>query len=279
MDEIVQSYIFDVVVILLLLLINGILAMTELAIVSSNRIKMENLSKKSLGAKLALELIDNPGSFLSTIQIGITIIGIISGAFSGQRFAEPMGIWLNQFSWVFGYGNLVAFTFIVILVTYISIVLGELIPKRIAMTKPEKVASFFARPIHLLSKIMYPFVFVLDVSTKVILKLCNQKEKKESTVTEEEIHSVMQQGLEEGTIDDFEHKVFQKVLQFGDREASVMMTPRIKVIYLDIADSLEENAEKILQNPHRYYPVFDGGLDNFLGIIDTKDALAQMIQR
>ena len=278
MDEIVQEYLFDVIIILLLILINGVLAMTEMAIVSSNRMKMENLSKKGMGAKVALELMDNPGSFFSTIQIGITIIGIIAGAFSGQKFAEPMGLWLNTFSWIYGYGNLIAFIFVIGLITYISIVLGELIPKRIAITKPEKVASFLARPVRFLSKATYPFVFVLDISTKTILRFFNQKEVKESTVTEEEIHSVMKQGLEEGAIDNFEHKIFQKVLQFGDREASVMMTPRIKVIYLDMADRMEENTKKILQNPHRYYPVFDGGLDNFKGIIDTKDALTQLIQ-
>lgn len=273
-----QGYLFDVIVILSLILINGILAMTELAIVSSNRMKMENLSKKNVGAKCALGLMDNPGSFLSTIQSGITIIGVVSGAFSGQKFAEPMGLWLNTFPWIHGYGNIIAFSLVVVWITYISIVLGELIPKHIAIVKPEKVASILARPVHLLSKITYPFVLVLDISTKTILRFFNQKEVKESTVTEEEIHSVMKQGLEEGAIDDFEHKVFQKVLRFGDREASVIMTPRIKVIYLDMVDSMEENTQKILQNPHRYYPVFDGGLDNFKGIVDTKDALTQVIQ-
>ncbi|MDP5012705.1 MAG: hemolysin family protein [Alphaproteobacteria bacterium] len=278
MDAKVQEYVFDAIVILLLISINGILAMTELAIVSSNRTKMENLAKKSTRAKVALELINNPRTFLSTIQIGITIIGIVSGAYSGHKFAEPMGFWLNTFLWIKGYGNLVAFSLVVITIAYISIVFGELIPKCIAISKPEKMAIILAIPIRLLSKITYPFVFILDVSTKIILKFLNQKETKESTVTEEEIQSVMRQGLEEGAIDAFEHRVFQKILQFGDREASVIMTPRIKVAYLDIADSIEENTKKMLQNPHRYYPVFEGGLDNFKGILDTKDALTQQMQ-
>ncbi len=278
MDKTVQEYLFDVVVILSLIFINGVLAMAELAILSSNRIKMENFAKKSKSAKIALELMDNPGSFLSTIQMGITIIGVVSGAFSGQKFGEPLGVWLNTLPWVYGYGNLIAFTLIIVFITYISIVLGELIPKRIAISKPEKTASILARPVHLLSKVTYPFVFILDLSTKVLLKMFNQKEIKESVVTEEEIHSIMKQGLKEGAIDAFEHRVFQKVLQFGDREASVIMTPRIKVIYLDIADTIEENTQKILQNPHRYYPVFEGGLDNFKGIINTKDVLTQQMQ-
>ncbi|MFN8911388.1 MAG: CNNM domain-containing protein, partial [Alphaproteobacteria bacterium] len=182
------------------------------------------------------------------------------------------------FSWIYGYGKPIAFTFVIILITYISIVLGELIPKRIAITKPEKVASFLARPVRFISKATYPLVFILDISTKTILRFFNQKEEKEYTVTAEDIHSVMKQGLKEGAIDNFEHNAFQKVLQFGNREASVIMTPRIRVIYLDIADSMQENMGKIVQNPHRYYPVCDGGLDNFKGILDTKDALRQSIQ-
>lgn len=273
-----QEYIFYIIVVFLLVLANSILAMTEIAIVSSNRTKMMTLAKKNARAKIALELIDNPGPFLSTIQIGITIIGIISGVFSGQKFAEPIGIWLNTVSWICGYGNLIAFSLVVAFITYISIVFGELLPKRIAISKPEKIAVLFARFVHFLSKITYPLVLVLDLSTRIILRICNYNEVKESVITEEEIHSIIKQGLEEGAIDAFEHKVFQKVLQFGDREASIMMTPRIKVVYLDMADSLEENTQKILRNPHRYYPVFEGGLDNFKGIIDTKDALTQQIQ-
>lgn len=254
------------------------LAMAELALVSANRTKMETLSKSSTGAAVALELMNDPGSFLSTIQIGITIIGIFSGAYSGQNFAEPLGDWLDSYALFHGYGYATAFTLVVVLITYISIVLGELIPKRMAMTKPEKIAVLISRPIRVFSKISHPFVVVLNLSSKFILKLLNQKEVKETSVTEEEIHSVMQQGLEEGTIDDFEHKVFRKVLQFGDLEARVIMTPRIKLTYLDLADSVAENTSKILQNPHRYYPVFEDGPDNFIGILDTKDAFTQLIE-
>lgn len=272
-----REYLLDIGIILTLIFINGVLAMAELAIVSSNPIKLNTLSKNSRGSQFALELKNNPGSFLSTIQIGITIIGIFAGAYSGQKFAEPMGIWLNTFSWVHNYGNFLAFTVIIALITYISILLGELIPKRIAIIMPEKVASSLARPILYLSKITFPLVYILDVSTKKILKVFNLKVVKDPTVTEDEIQSLMLQGLEEGAIDNFEHKLFHKILQFGDRDAEVIMTPIIKVIYLDIADSMETNLSKILQNPHRYYPVFNNGLDNFEGILDTKDALADLI--
>jgi|LakMenE01Jun11ns_1017448.scaffolds.fasta_scaffold9918265_1 putative hemolysin len=278
MEEKVKNHIVDLVIILSLLIVNGILAMTEIALISSNKNRMGNLAKKSEGARVALQLMDNLGKFLSTIQIGITIIGIISGTFSGQKFAEPLGTWLNNFSLIHGHGNLIAFSFVVLTVTYVSLVIGELIPKRIALSKPEKIAIMFAQTVRLLSKLTYPFVVALDVSTKNILNLLGQKEIKESVVTEEEIHSVIKQGLEEGAIDAFEHKVFQKVLQFGDREASIMMTPRIKLIFLDLEDSIEENKIKISSNPHRYYPVIEGDLDNFKGIVDTKDILTQQMQ-
>lgn len=268
---------FEVAIISLLVFANSILAMTELAILSSNRDKIVLLAEKKSMAKVALELIDNPGSFLSTIQIGITIIGIISGAFSGQKFAEPIGVWLNNFDWIYGYGNIISFTIVIILITYISIVFGELIPKRIAMSNPERIAVLLASFVNVLSKITYPFVWILDTSTRIILKFFNYRENKDSKITEEEIHSIMKQGLEFGAIDAFEHKVFKKLLQFGDREASVIMTPRIKVVYLDIADKLEQNVSKIITNPHRYYPVFEGGLNNFKGIIDTKDILVQQM--
>jgi putative hemolysin len=274
----VQAYVFDIIVILILTLLNGVLAMTEIAIISSNRTKMEYLAKQSDGAKVVLEMMDDNGSFLSTIQIGITIIGLISGAFSGQRFAEPMGEWLNSVSYISGYGNIVSFCIILIGVTYISIVLGELVPKRIAISHPEKIAIILALPVRVLSKITSPFVSLLSISSKFILKMLMQEEIKEYSLTEEEIHSVMQQGFEKGAIDEFEHKVFRKVLQFGDREASIIMTPRIKVVFLDLKDTIDENMHKILKNPHRYYPVFEGGIDNFKGIIDTKDALAQVIK-
>jgi len=273
-----ESYWIDVFIILALIFFNGLLAMTEMAMVSANRNKMDVMSKNHLGAKAALQLIQNPGQFLSTIQIGITIISIVSGVFSGQRFAEPLGDWLNEFHWIYGQGNWIAFSAVVLIITYVSLVLGELIPKRVALSKPEHVASFFAKPIQILSQIAYPFVVVLDFSTKSILHLFGHQLVRDQSLTEEEIHSVIQQGLKEGTIDDFEHQVFQRVLKFGDRQVSIMMTPSIKVVCLDLQDSVEENQRKIADSPHRYYPVFDGGAENFKGIVDTKDMISQHLQ-
>lgn len=273
-------YYLDLCIIFLLIFANSILAMTEFAIFSSNRNKIIHMAKENKGAKIAHDLIDNPGHFLSTIQIGITIIGIISGAFSGQRFAEPLGIWLNKFEWIYGYGEAIAFTIIVLLLTYLSLVIGELVPKRIALSNPEKIAALFSPTIKILSKLTHPFVIVLDFSTRNLLNLFHQSEVKETYVTEEEIHHLLEQGLEEGAIDSFEHHLFQRILKFGDRDASIMMTPRLKVIGLNLKDDLEVNKIKILTHSHRYYPVFEGNMDQFIGIIDIKDVLTQtMIEK
>ncbi|MBS0272458.1 MAG: HlyC/CorC family transporter [Proteobacteria bacterium] len=271
-------YFFDLAIIFLLIIANGILAMTEFAIVSSNRHKMNRLAKTNQGAKVAIRLMDKPGEFLSTVQIGITIIGIISGAFSGQRFAEPLGLWLNEIQWVYGYGELIAFSLIVMFVTYVSLVIGELIPKRIALSKPEKIASLCAPLIYFLSKLTHPFVIILNFSTNILLKLFSQKEIKDSCVTEEEIHSLLERGFEEGAIDAFKHHIFQRVLKFGERDASIIMTPRIKTVALNLNDDLSESKNKILSNPHRYYPVFETNMDNPIGIVDVKDILTQQMK-
>jgi putative hemolysin len=271
-------YLLDLGIIFLLIIANGILAMTEFAIVSSNRNKISHLAKTSKGANIAHHLMDKPGEFLSTIQIGITIIGIISGAFSGQRFAEPLGVWLNSIHWIHGYGEAIAFSLIVLIVTYVSLVIGELVPKRIALSNPEKIACFFSPAVNFLSTLTRPFVILLDFSTKILLRVFGQQEVKDSVVTEEEIHHLIEQGLEEGAIDAFEHNLFQRVLKFGDRDASIMMTPRLKVISLSLEDEEETNKNKILLNPHRYYPVFEKTMDNFRGIVDVKDILSQQIK-
>lgn len=272
------SYFSDILIVLTLILFNGLLAMAELAIVSSNRNKLQSLASTSPGAKAALDLLANPGPLLSTIQIGITVIGIISGVFGGHKFAAPLANYLDGFPILNGRGEVIAYTTVVMIITYLSIVFGELIPKRIGISKAEQLAIIFSRPIQVLAYVTHPFVVILDGSSKAILKLIKQGEAKDSSLTEEEIKSVMKEGLEHGAIDHFEHKVFQRVLQFGEREASLIMTPRIKLIYLNIADGIEFNLQKIIDNPHRYYPVCDGELDNFKGILDSKDLLSLLIQ-
>lgn len=271
-------YLLDLAIILFLILANGILAMIEFSIVSSSRNKIRHLAKTSHGAQVAYQLIENPGKFLSTIQIGITIIGIISGAFSGQRFAEPLGKWLDTIYWIYGHGEVIAFSLIILIVTYASLVIGELVPKRIALSSPEKIACFFAPAINFLSKTTHPFVSLLDSSTKAILKTLGQKESKDSFLIEEEIHQLIEQGLEGGVIDPFEHRLFQRALKFGDRDASMMMTPRLKVISLSLENDVEANKNKILLNPYRYYPVFEKNMDGFKGIVDTKDILTQQMK-
>ncbi|CAO5679826.1 MAG: hypothetical protein NEHIOOID_00241 [Holosporales bacterium] len=274
-----MDYIFEIMIVAGLIVLNGFLALCELAVISCNRTKIETQSGHKKSGKILLQLIDDPGFFLSTIQVGITIIGIISGAFSGQNFAEPLGLYLDQVPFLKGHGLMLGYGIVVMIMTYFSIVLGELAPKRIAIHQPEKIAIIIAIPIHILSKIIHPFVVVLNKTTDLALTCVGVDTSKEiPTLTEEEILSFVKRGYAEGALDDFEHKTFQKILQFGNREACVIMTPRLKVVYLDVCDPYKKNVEKILSHPHRYYPVFENGLDHFKGIFDAKDALNLLLQ-
>lgn len=274
-----MDYILEIMIVFGLIVLNGFLALCELAVISCNRTKIEMQFGHRKSGKILLQLIDDPGLFLSTIQVGITIIGIVSGAFSGQNFAEPLGLYLDKLPVISGHGTVIGYGVVVILITYFSIVLGELVPKRIAIHQPEKIAIVIAIPIHILSKIIHPFVIVLNKTTDYALASVGVDTSKDlSPLTEEEIVSLVKRGYAEGALDDFEHKTFQKILQFGNREACVIMTPRLKVVYLDVCDPYAENIEKILTHPHRYYPVFENGLDHFKGIFDAKDALNLLLQ-
>ncbi len=271
-------HLLDFTIIIFLIAANGFLAMTEFAIISSNRNRIKLLAKTSNSAKAAQKLMENPGEFLSTIQIGITVIGVISGAFSGQKFAEPLGKWLDNFYWTYGYGETVSFALIVLMVTYASLVIGELVPKRIALSNPEKIACISARTINILNKIVRPFVILLEISTRLILKLFGQNKVNDSLVTKEDIRLLIEQGFEGGVIDLFERQLFQRVMKFNERDASIMMTPRLRVISLDLGVDNEINRKKILQHPHRYYPVFETKRDIPLGVVDIKDVLAQQMR-
>lgn len=269
-------HLFDFVVILLLILLNGILAATEIAVISASYPQLELRARKSPRAQIALRLKKNPGVFFSTIQVGITLVGIVSGVFSGQRFAEPLGLYLSRLPLFGSAGNAIAFGGIVVFVTYISIVLGELFPKKIAVSNPEAVAVLFAPPIEKLAKLAYPLVRFLDVSSAALLKPFRHSSQNPPVITQDEVRMIVRRGLQEGSIDAFEHGLFRKALLFGDLRASALMTPWIKVVALDLKDGYRANMEKILASAHRYYPVFEGNKKNFKGILDTKSVCRKM---
>lgn len=263
----------ELLIIILLVLLNGVFAMSEMSLVSSRKFKLENSKKKgSAGAKKALELSENPTKFLSTVQIGITLIGILLGVYSGENLTNDFKSFLDQFAFLQSFSKPLATVGIVIFITYLSILLGELLPKRIAMTFPEKIITMLAKPMDILSKVTSPFVLLLTTSNNLLLKVLGIKSTSDSIVTEEEIKSIVRESAQEGQIDQIEHNIVERVFELGDRKINTLLTHRNAMSYLNITDSLETVLKKISDNKHSAYPVTSGhSLDYITGIVLMKD--------
>lgn len=262
----------EIVVILVLMVLNGILSASEIAIVSSRKARLQSISEKNTGAKRALKLKDNPNQFLSTVQIGITLIGILTGFFSGGAISTYLAGVLKNVPLLAPYSETLSIGLVVITITYLTLVIGELVPKRIGMAIPEKYASFVAIPMDTLSKIVRPFVWSLSISTNFIVKLLNIKSSS-NAVTEEEIKALVDEGVNSGVIEGFEHDFVDRLLDIGDKRAINIMVHRNDITYLDMQNTFEEIRDYILKSNHTEYPVCDGHFDNMKGIITTKDLL------
>ncbi|MBK8699968.1 MAG: HlyC/CorC family transporter [Saprospiraceae bacterium] len=266
----------EVLVLLILILINGLFSLAEMSLVSSRKFKLEGEIKKgNEQAKLALEMSQNPTKLLSTVQIGITIIGILLGIYSGQTFTEGLETILSEIAFLKPYANTIAVVIVVVIVTYISIVIGELLPKRIGLTYPERIAINMARPMKLLSIMAGPFVWMLSHTNDILLKLLNIKPNFESKVTEEEIKSMIQESTEGGEIQEIEQDIVERVFEMGDRTVNSIMTHRSDIVWLDIDDEQADIVEKIRAEVHSAYPVCSGDLDHLSGIILLKDLYLQ----
>ena len=264
---------------LLLTVLNGLLAMSELAVVSSRRGRLEQMAANGdRGARVALELTDDPGRFLSTVQIGITLIGILAGAVSGATLADRLGDWLDGFPAIHPNGDAIAIPLVVVVITYLSLVVGELVPKRIAMNDPEGLAARVARPMRWLSRFAAPAVSLLKLSTELALRLLRQYRVKESTVTEEEVKSLIAEGTEAGVFDPQEREMIEGVLRLADRPVRAIMTPRQDVVWLDIKGSAERTIEILKETQHSRLLVCEGAVDHAIGVIHTKDLLAQVLR-
>ncbi|MBP3943578.1 HlyC/CorC family transporter [Sphingobacteriaceae bacterium WQ 2009] len=260
----------EALIILLLILLNGILSASEIAIVSSRKARLRaEVDKKNVAAKLALTLKESPNNFLSTIQIGITLIGILTGFFSGGSIATFLAEQMRLVPVLAPYSEQISIALVVLLITYFSLVIGELVPKRIGMAIPEKLAIFMAIPMNFLSKIVKPFVWLLSVSTDNIVKVLNIKSAKNS-VTEEEIKALVDEGVDSGAIEGIEHDIVDRLLSLGDKKAINLMTHRSNISFLDLQDTAEEHRKIILDSEHSIYPVCDGSLDNIVGVIHVK---------
>lgn len=261
----------EIAVIFILIILNGLFSMSEIALISARKIKLENQSKKGDSqAREALYLARNPDRFFSTVQIGITLIGILMGIFSGDKIKNSVLHFLEQYAWLRPYSNTLAVIIVVILITYFSLVLGELVPKRIGLARPEKISKLMAGPMNLLSRVTFPFIWLLTASTSVIVKLLNIKVSV-NPVTEEEIKAVINEGAISGTIDESEQEIIERVFHLNDRNITSLMTHRTDVVWIDVNDPPEKYQAKIGEALHTVYPVCDGQVDEILGVIYTRD--------
>lgn len=271
----------EIIIIIALILLNGIFAMTEMALVSSRKFKLETAKKKgSLGAKAAIELSEHPTKFLSTVQIGITLIGIILGVYSGENLTNDVEEFIVKIEILKPFAEEIAVGVVVLFITYLSIVLGELFPKRLGLTFPEKIAILLAKPMIIVSKITSPFIYLLTISNDFLLKLFNIKKTTDSKVTEEEIKSIIKESADGGEIQDIEQNIVERVFELGDRKANSLFTHRSDIIFFDLNDDWETIRIKINQEKHSAYPVCkNNDIDNAIGIVLLKDLFTFEIEK
>ena len=268
----------EMIIIFLLILCNGLFVMSEMAIVSSRKTRLQQWANEGNSrAKIALDLAQSPNRFLSMIQVGITLIGILSGAFGGTTIAHSLEIYLAGFPSLNAYSHPIALGLVVLGITYLSIIIGELVPKQLALGHPERIASALAAPLKRVAILTHPALQILTLSSEGILRLFGHKPSQEPPVSEEEIKILIDQGTQEGVFAQAEKDIVKSVFRLADREVGVLMTPRLDIIWLDLNGSYEENRKKIIENPFNRFPVAKGGLDEVVGVVRAKDLLVQAL--
>ena len=269
----------EILIIIALILLNGVFSMSEMSLVTSRKFKLQNLEKQgSKGAKTALKLTDEPTKFLSTVQIGITLIGILLGIYSGDKLTGGLTEYLSKIDFIRPYANNLSVAIILIIITYFSIVFGELLPKKLGLTFPEKITVIVARPMQWLSIITSPFVWLLTKSNDFLLKLLRLDKKEETSVSEEEIKSIVRESALGGNIQDVEQNIVERVFELGDRRVNTLFTPKMHIAYFNTSDSWNEVKEKINNEKHSAYPVCnDDNLDDIVGVVLVKNLFSQII--
>jgi putative hemolysin len=264
----------DIAIILGLIVLNGFFAMSELAIVSSRRARLKQLERRgNRGATRALALAEDPTAFLSTVQVGITLIGIVAGAYSGAVLAGPLAEVLRGVPALAAQAQTVAFVTVVAVTTYLSLIVGELVPKRLALQNPEALAARVALPMALLARIGRPLVWFLGVSTNAVLRLLGISQRPESQVSEEEVKAMIAEGAETGVFDEEERRMLERVMRFADRPVRALMVPRPDVVWLDARAPVEAAVAVIEARRHSRYPLCRGGIDDVIGVVHVKDVL------
>jgi putative hemolysin len=266
----------DLLIVLLLIFLNGLFVMSEMAIVSVRKVRLQQQANQgSTNARVALDLANAPNQFLPTVQIGITLLAILSGAFGESSVSRRLEPVLQLIPSLAPYSQAISSVIAVLTITYLTLIIGELVPKRLALNNPEPIAASVAIPMRMLSKIGAPAVYLLSYSTDLILRIMGIVPSTEPQVTEEEIKVLIEQGTEAGTFEEAEQEMVERVFRLGDRRVSALMTPRPDLVWLDLEDSVEENRQKMLGSGHSRFPVCQGGLDNVLGLVHVTDMLSR----
>lgn len=269
----------EVLILLGLIVLNGLFAMSEIALVTARKARLSKMAADGDRlAEVALKLGEDPTKFLSTVQIGITSIGILNGIVGEAVLAEPFAIWLMTFGLEQSSAGVLATVLVVVGVTYTSIVIGELVPKRLGQLNPESIARAVARPMQILAAATRPFVWLLTASTRGLMTLMGMKHNSDSGVTEEEIHAMLAEGSESGVIESTEHAMLRNVFRLDDRQLGSLMIPRSDLEYIDLQRSDEDNLRCLIETDYSRFPVCDGGLENLIGVIHAKQALANAVK-
>jgi putative hemolysin len=264
----------DILILLLLFIANGLFAMSEISVVSSRKIRLQQLADEgNTQAKAALKLAENPNQFLATVQIGITLVGIFAGAYGSATFAAPLASQLSKLSWLAPYSRPISVFLVVLLITYLSLVIGELVPKRIGLNNPERTAMMVAGFMNVLSKITTPFVKLLGASTELVLRLLGIRKPDEPPVSDQEITGLMAQGTEAGVFEEAEQEIVENILWLSDRTVVTLMRPRRDIIWLDLAATQEEIRHVLADHKHSRFVIGNGNLDKVLGFVDVRRLL------
>jgi putative hemolysin len=270
----------ELLVLLLLFVVNGFFSMSEMAVVSSRKARLQQLYDEGrASAGTALELANEPGHFLSAIQVGITVIGITSGAFGEAKLSADVAAWLAQWDFLAPHATGIAVTLVVVGITIGSLIIGELVPKRLALRNPEAVASFVAKPMTWIASVAHPIVRTLSAITDAVLRLLGQRVVTGPPVTEEEIRVLMEQGTEAGVFEAHEHELVSRVFRMDELRTAAIMTPRTDIVYLNMDEPRETILERIAEAPHTHFPVTRGDLDNVEGIIAVKELLVDLVHQ
>ncbi len=265
----------EILIILFLILLNGVFSMSEIALISARKNRLENAAKKgNPSAQAALDLANSPNKFLSTVQIGITLIGILTGIFSGDKITSDVKLFIQTFETLKPYADSISVGIVVVVLTFFSLVLGELLPKRIGLNHPEAIAKAVALPMKMVSIVTAPFIWLLTISTEFLLKILMIKPSADGKVTEEEIKAIIKEGTEGGEVQEIEQDIVERVFHIGDRKVNSLMTHRQSIVFLPLNANKNQVRDLMLKELHSIYPVYGENYDDIVGVVNLKNIFA-----